>query len=161
MRSMSWLRLPQTPDAWLPCRVGIGFGGQDSQGTGATVQPDEMPRQCQSRPPTSAATHQQGCLWVGGSQADARRAVSTPPSLPFPFLSSSACRAAVVPRPRPRAEPGQTLSARTSTRRLLCTRLSSWDMSSAQNRSMQGCFYQAKSSGIERYRSELSTSKPG
>ncbi len=62
-------------------------------GTGATVQPDEMPRQCQSRPPTSAATHQQGCSRVSGRQADARRAVSTLPP-PFSSLPSSACRAA-------------------------------------------------------------------
>ncbi len=55
-------------------------------GTGATVQPDEMPRQCQSRPPTSAATHQQGCSRVSGRQADARRAVSTPPPFLFPSL---------------------------------------------------------------------------
>jgi hypothetical protein len=38
--------------------------------------------------------------------------------------------------------------------------IAAWDVSSLRNRSMQGCLPQAKSSGIERYRSELSPSKP-
>lgn len=161
-----------SPDAWLPCRIGIGFGGRDRRGMVRRCSQMQMPRQRQTRPPPIAATHQQGCLgrwsvvgprhaWRG---ALCRRRPLPPPArlAPHPTAVGEVCTLA-NPRMRDYPTPDEDgrawagagfdhMSSSVCAQKNAAPR----GASRTQNRSAQGCCWQAKSSGIERYRSELS-----